>query len=162
LHLLKIKLIGLMVTALTLSACSATPLPSPPAKTWVEGTCSAATPGVTLSVDYLGNVKTHCALNFVGDGWSLFSAAGFEVKGTDKYPTAFACQIDQKPRAADCSDAGSTSYWGYYLATNGIWTYATTGAADHKSTCGTHEGWAYMQSEKTQIHLPKPVEFTCD
>ncbi len=151
------------MAALALSACSFSPIPSPPAKTWVNGPCSKETPGVTLSTDYLGKVTTHCALDFNGDGWNLFRAAGFQVKGTAKYPTSFACQIDGEPSTATCDDTATAgAYWGYYVDTKGLWGYATTGAGDHQSQCGTSEGWVYMETEKTVSHLPAPVEFTCN
>ncbi len=150
--------VGLSLAALTLSGCS--PLASPEKPTWSNGACSESNPGVSLSVDYLGVVETHCAENFEGNGWDLFEAAGFDVKGTEKYPTAFACQIDNQPADAKCDDAPG-AYWGYYIATRGVWGYATSGAADRKSTCGTHEGWVYMETEATGLHLPEPSEFTC-
>lgn len=156
-----LKAIGLGLALLALTSCSsATPTT---VATWADGACSKTAPGVSLSVDYLGDVTTHCALNFSGNGWKLFKAAGFEVKGTAKYPTAFACQIDGNPKTATCDDSNlSGAYWGYYVAQNGKWDYATTGASDHKSACGTHEGWVYMETEKTESHLPAPSEFVCN
>lgn len=158
-----LKPLGLLLSLVALSGCT-TASPAPNSKaSWSEGACSKETPGVSLSIDYLGEVKTHCALGFDGNGWELFKAAGFEVKGTAKYPTAFACQIDGQPANAKCDDSDTSgAYWGYYIAKDGAWGYATTGAADHRSVCGTHEGWVYMESEKTPLHLPTPSEFACD
>lgn len=157
----KLHVVGICLALLPLAGCvSASPSPE---TSWLEGPCSKAQPGVTLSIDFLGDLTTHCALNYSGNGWNLFKAAGFTVKGTAKYPTAFACQIDGKPQAAKCDDSDpSGSYWGYYVALNGKWDYATTGASDHKSACGTHEGWVYMETEKTELHLPTPAEFVCN
>jgi hypothetical protein len=151
-------LAGLCLSVLALTGCSAAARPE--LTTWSDGACTESNPGVSLSVDYLGDVVTHCAENYEGNGWELFEAAGFKVEGTDKYPTAFACQIDDQPSDAKCDDAPG-AYWGYYIATRGIWGYATSGAADRKSTCGTHEGWVYMETEATKLHLPEPSEFTC-
>jgi hypothetical protein len=158
-----LKPFGLCLSLLVLAGCTtATPTPSAKAS-WIEGACGQEAPGVSLSIDYLGEVTTHCALSFDGNGWELFKAAGFDVQGTAKYPTAFACQIEGRPANAKCDDSESSgAYWGYYLATDGAWGYATTGAADHKSVCGTHEGWVYMETEKTPLHLPKPSEFDCN
>ena len=157
----KPKVIGICLSLLSLTGCaSAAPAPT---TTWIEGPCSQAKPGVTLSIDYLGEVTTHCALDYNDNGWNLFKAAGFSVKGTAKYPTAFACTIDGEPKNAKCDDSASTgAYWGYYIAVNGKWDYATTGASDHKSSCGTHEGWVYMETEKTELQLPTPAEFVCN
>jgi hypothetical protein len=161
LNYIKLKVVGSCLAMLAIAGCASY---SPATEAaWIEGPCSNSKPGVTLSIDYLGEVATHCAVGYRGNGWNLFKAAGFSVRGTAKYPTAFACQIDGQPKAAKCDDSSSSgAYWGYYLATNGNWGYATTGASDHKSTCGTHEGWVYMESEKTQLHLPTPAEFACN
>ena len=145
---------------ISLTACTSV---TGTAATWSEGPCSTDNPGVTLSVDYLGKVTTRCAKNFSGNGWLLFSAAGLKVRGTTKYPTAFACQIEGKPEAAKCDDSDvSGSYWGYYIPFNGRWEYAVTGASDHKPECGTWEGWVFMESESTQPKLPTPTEFSCN
>ena len=130
--------------------------------TWTNGACTEENPGVTLSIDFKGKVSTHCALNYEGDGWGLFEKAGFPVKGTDKYPTAFACQINGEPKEAKCDGSDDpNAYWGYYVAVDGAWGYATTGASDHKATCGESEGWVYMESAKTQSHLPAPTIYAC-
>ncbi len=157
----KLTVFGLALAVLAVSGCTSSTVA--PATSWAEGACSKEQPGVTLSIDYLGAVTTHCALAYSGNGWNLFQAAGFEVQGTAKYPTAFACKIDGNPKATKCDDTESSgAYWGYYLASNGKWDYATTGASDHNSSCGTHEGWVYMQTEKTELHLPAPAEFICN
>lgn len=158
----RIPLLALICISLTLGGCTAGQT-SAVTNTWVDGACSQEQPGVTLSVDYLGEVKTHCALGYEGNGWGLFEAAGFEVEGTAKYPTAFACKIDGEPKAFKCDESDPvTSYWGYYTVGEGKWGYATTGASDHKSACGTWEGWVFMASETTESHLPEPQEFTCN
>lgn len=156
------KLSVFALSSLLLTGCASTAAITNSSTTWSDGACSDAKPGVTLAVDYLGKVTTHCALNFQGNGWSLFKAAGFEVRGTAKYPTAFACQINGEPETAKCDDSEiSGAYWGYYVTTKNVWGYATTGAADHKSICGTWEGWVYTEDESTQSHLPTPAEFVC-
>lgn len=158
-----LKVIGLSFSLFLLAGCSATVADTTADKAWIDGSCNETNPGVSLSVDYLGKVSTHCALNFEGNGWNLFKAAGFDVRGTAKYPTAFACQIDGEPKAAKCDDSNTSgAYWGYYIAKDGTWSYATTGASDHSSVCGTHEGWVYMETEKTESHLPEPSEFVCN
>lgn len=157
----RIALVAITLLALALTGCTGGQTPAN-TKSWEDGACSQEKPGVTISVDYLGEVQTHCALNYEGNGWGLFKAAGFDVEGTAKYPTAFACKIDGEPAAFKCDESDPiTSYWGYYTVTDGDWGYATTGASDHKSTCGTWEGWVFMESESTESHLPEPQEFTC-
>ncbi|MEN9992668.1 MAG: hypothetical protein RLY83_238 [Actinomycetota bacterium] len=160
------KLIAISLSLLALSACTPgnqTMVDQDPALSWMDGACSKSTQGVSLSVSYLGKVTTHCALDYSGNGWELFKAAGFEVKGTAKYPTAFACTIDGEPKSAKCDDsATSSAYWGYYVFTKGTWGYATTGAADHKSLCGDSEGWVYMETENTKVDLPTPVDYACN
>lgn len=150
------------IATLALSGCSVTPNQDTKEASWIDGPCSSENPGVTLSVDFRGEVTTHCALDFEGNGWELFEAAGFLVRGTSKYPSSFACQINQQPADASCDDSASSSaYWGYYLPTDGTWGYASTGASDHSSKCGSWEGWVYMETENTKSNLPKPSEFVC-
>ena len=163
----KSAIVGLSTLALVLSGCSSSPaiISTPNAKraSWVDGACSQDIPGVTLSVDFKGAVTTHCAVSYSGNGWDLFGAAGFDVQGTNKYPTAFACKINDEPADATCEDsAASGAYWGYYVSKDGAWGYATTGASDHESVCGTWEGWVYMESEDTVSHLPDPEEVSCN
>jgi len=155
---------GLAALSISITGCatSAPSIPDAKRASWIDGACSAETPGVTLAVDFRGDVSTHCAISFQGNSWDLFGAAGFEVRGTDKYPTAFACQINQQPADAACDDSASSAYWGYYIPTDGTWGYATTGASDHQTVCGTWEGWVYMDSEKTVSKLPAPTEFDCN
>ena len=162
-----LAIVALTVSALTLSGCSNSPAENaaPDAKraSWVDGACNQDVPGVTLSVDFKGDVSTHCAISYAGNGWDLFGSAGFEVRGTNKYPTAFACQINGQPAGAKCDDSDTSgAYWGYYLPTKGVWGYATTGASDHESVCGTWEGWVYMETESTEVTLPTPTEFSCE
>lgn len=160
-NLKRITITTIALMSLALAGCSADQTPAI-TQSWVDGACSQEQPGVTLSVDYLGDVKTHCALNYEGNGWGLFAAAGFEVQGTAKYPTAFACKIDGEPKEFKCDESDPvTAYWGYYTVSAGKWDYATTGASDHKSTCGTWEGWVFMEGETTKSHLPNPQEFNC-
>jgi hypothetical protein len=147
-----------VAATLSLAACSpTTPIPEPQS---FEGACTESKPGVTLAVDYLGAVEVRCASNFNGNGWELFRAAGFEVLGTNKYPTAFACKINGQPADAKCDDSPG-AYWGYYLATGDSWDYATTGASDQVSKCGSWEGWVYMETEDTVSSLPTPKTFVC-
>lgn len=127
---------------------------------WVSGPCSEEKPGVTLATDYQGEVSVRCALDFGGSGWELFEAVGMKVRGTAKYPDAFACQIDGLPANAPCDDSAG-AYWGYYLGEAEVWGYASTGASDQFSKCGTWEGWVYMETEETVSNLPKPTSFTC-
>lgn len=150
------------ILTLTLSGCTGTPT-DPIKKSWTEGSCSQSQPGVTLSIDFKGEITTHCALNFDGNGWQLFEAAGFTVQGTAKYPTAFACKINEQPSTFKCDESDPQDvYWGYFNVSDGMWTYATTGASDHQSKCGTWEGWVFMESASTEVKLPKPAEFTCN
>jgi hypothetical protein len=146
---------------IALSGCASTPaFEAKNPVTWVEGACSQQHQGVTLAIDYLGKVTTRCAVNFKGNGWDLFDAAGISVKGTNKYPTAFACQINGEPSQAKCDDSAG-AYWGYYILNNGTWGYATTGASDHQAGCGEAEGWVYMVNEETESHLPTPAQYSC-
>lgn len=158
-----VKVTVFAAIALSLTGCAGTQsfTVKDPAS-WAAGACTESQPGVTLSIEYKGKVVTHCAINYRGNGWELFNAAGFKVQGTAKYPTAFACQINGEPADTKCDDsAASGAYWGYYVAVDGVWGYATTGASDHKANCGESEGWVYMETEKTVSHLPPATNYVC-
>lgn len=133
------------------------------AATWANGSCSTSKPGTTLTIDFKGQVKTHCALEFTGNSWDLLKAAGFNVRGTDKYPTAFACLINGQPSTAKCDGTDPVNaYWAYLLGTNGKYDYATTGASDHKAVCGTSEAWVFTETATVPMeNLPTPTEFNC-
>ncbi|MEY4554842.1 MAG: hypothetical protein RL197_1269 [Actinomycetota bacterium] len=158
------KLVSLATTALSLSlllsGCTKPTETESLAAGWISGPCSEEKPGVTLATDYQGEVSVRCALDFKGSGWELFEAVGMKVRGTAKYPDAFACQIDELPANAPCDDSAG-AYWGYYLGADEVWGYASTGASDQFSNCGTWEGWVYMETEKTVSNLPKPTSFNC-
>lgn len=149
-----------LTLTILLSGCSQTAETENLAASWISGPCSEEKPGVTLATDYQGEVSVRCALDFKGSGWELFEAVGMKVRGTAKYPDAFACQIDGLPTNAPCDDS-TGAYWGYYLGVNGTWGYASTGASDQFSKCGAWEGWVYMETEKTVSNLPKPTSFVC-
>jgi hypothetical protein len=157
---LNAPLIVAAILGLGLSGCSAAIEPEKLPNQWISGACSPEKPGVTLATDFQGEVAIRCARDFKGSGWELFQAVGMKVKGTAKYPNAFACQIDGLPAGAPCDDSAG-AYWGYYLGANGEWGYATTGASDQFSKCGSWEGWVYMETESTVSNLPKPTSFVC-
>ena len=158
------KLTALAASALSLTlllnGCAESPATVSPASGWISGPCSNEKPGVTLATDFQGEVSVRCALDFKGSGWELFEAVGMKVRGTAKYPDAFACQVDGLPTDAPCDDSAG-AYWGYYLGEQGSWGYATTGASDQFSKCGAWEGWVYTENETTISHLPKPNSFVC-
>ena len=147
---------------LLLSGCSST-TPVVNDATWTKGPCDETTAGVTVSVDFKGIVTTHCAVGYKGDSWKLLKAAGFEVKGTSKYPTAFACTIDGLPKTAKCDGSDPVNaYWAYYIAEDKTYEYATSGASDHQSICGTTEAWVYTENEGSSLkNLPDPKPIDC-
>ena len=161
---LKLRTLSAVISlSLALAGCTTSqPVLTGKSATWSEGACTQVNPGVTLSIDFKGKVTTHCASSYRGDGWKLFGAAGFDVRGTAKYPTSFACQINGEPANAKCDDSDTSgAYWGYFVAVDGVWGYATTGASDHQAACGESEGWVYMETEKTVSHLPAPTTYSC-
>jgi hypothetical protein len=132
--------------------------------TWAEGACDETTAGVTVSVDFKGQVSTHCAVSYQGDSWKLLKAAGFEVRGTNKYPTAFACTIDGLPKTAKCDGTDPVNaYWAYFIASGTTYDYATSGASDHQTVCGSTEAWVYTETETANLaNLPAPQPITCN
>jgi hypothetical protein len=148
---------------MALAGCS-TSVPMIADATWTVGACTETTAGVTVTTDFRGEVTTHCAVGYKGDSWKLLKAAGFEVKGTSKYPTAFACTIDGLPKSAKCDGSNPVNaYWAYYLAEDKTYEYAASGASDHQSICGTTEAWVYTENEGTDLKdlpVPRPIDCT--
>lgn len=155
--------VALAIT-LTLTGCAATPstTATTSSTTWKDGACSEVSEGTTLDIQFEGKIITRCALKYSGNGWDLIKAGGLSVKGTKKYPTAMACQIDGLPANLKCDDTDPTdSYWMYYVSDTGSWQMAMTGAADHKSVCGQAEGWVWTVGTATKVQLPEPNNFSC-
>ena len=158
-----LHLIALTAASMALAGCS-TSVPMIADATWTDGACTETTAGVTVTTDFRGAVTTHCAVGYKGDSWKLLKAAGFEVKGTRKYPTAFACTIDGLPKSAKCDGSNPVNaYWAYYLAEDKTYEYAASGASDHQSICGTTEAWVYTENEGTDLKdlpVPRPIDCT--
>ncbi|MEN9748253.1 MAG: hypothetical protein RLZZ603_945, partial [Actinomycetota bacterium] len=70
------SVIAIFGATLVLSGCS-TSTPAVNDATWSKGACDETTAGVTVSVDFKGQVSTHCAISYQGDSWKLLKAAGF-------------------------------------------------------------------------------------
>lgn len=149
------------------STLEATPTPS------VDiGQCQEA--GISVVVDFgLGaeNKTTEkCVRNFAGNSWALLETAGFEVSGTEKYPTAFVCRINQVPdeQSERCITTPGTTNgsWAYFIADpkTDTWVYSSYGAANHIAVCGSAEGWRFLSPDEDLKTAPsvKPVTTSCE
>lgn len=109
--------------------------------------------------------------NFAGTGWQLLIAAGLKVQGTADYPNSFVCRINGWPSPSKESCSGTPSptvgYWKYFIATSslgGSWIASGTGAAGHKTECGSAEGWLWVTPESASDSKPrvKPEVQRCE
>lgn len=147
--------------------------PEPEAKASVQsGQCLES--GISVVVDFgtsnANQTIEKCVSNFTGNSWNLLITAGFDVRGTEKYPEAFVCRINMVPdlKSEKCiSTPGTTNgSWAYFLAEPGTdsWVYSPYGAASHKAICGSAEGWRFLAPDE-QIQTPptiKPVTTNCE
>ena len=140
---------------------------------YVNGVCSASSPGTTLVIDFGTSSKralvARCAIGFgaksTDTGWSLFTAAGIKVEGTTQYPTGFVCRVDNFPSQSDqpCTSTPTEAEgtWVYYSAadsgsSSGAWKFRMQGAAVTHPGCGTWEGWRFVTlTDKQTITTPR-------
>jgi hypothetical protein len=164
-------LVALVAVGFLLSSNQSSPQPL--VKVSVQaGQCQES--GISVVVDFgisKSNQTTEkCVKNYQGNSWDLLETAGFEVLGTEKYPTAFVCRINQVPdsQTERCISTPGTANgsWAYFIAdpeTNS-WVYSSYGAANHVAVCGSAEGWRFLASDedlKTQPSV-KPMTTSCE
>lgn len=164
-------LVALVAAGFLLGGNQATPQASIKAIV-LEGQCADS--GISVVVDF-GSERANqtiekCVQNYQGNSWNLLTVAGFKVEGTEKYPTAFLCRINQVPdqEAEKCISTPGTlnGSWAYFIAdpkTNS-WTYSDYGAATHMAKCGSAEGWRFLQPDEDLKTAPnvKPVTTSCE
>jgi hypothetical protein len=121
---------------------------------FIEGQCQE-NHGVSLVVDFGTSSNREaielCALDFKQTGWDIFAAVGLEVEGTSEYPTGFVCRLAGWPTLEEqpCSKTptGAQGSWAYFSAAEDKgWQFSGQGAAMRKPTCGTVEGWRFVES----------------
>lgn len=131
--------------ALVVAAVLAVPGAAPAQET---GAC-AGTEGVTVVVDGRavgGEVDVRCALGAPGTGFEALTTAGFTIDPVAATP-GMLCRIDGIPGPEEEScvdDPPADSYWSYWVLEAGEWSYATEGAATHRPTPGSAEGWVFV------------------
>lgn len=168
-------LVALVAAGFLLSGNQDTPEASPqasPEATVLDGQCAGA--GISVVVDF-GKERANktiekCVQNYEGNSWNLLAVAGFEVEGTEKYPTAFLCRINQVPdkKTEKCISTPGTlnGSWAYFIADaeSQTWSYSEYGAATHMAKCGSAEGWRFLQPDEDLKTAPsvKPVTNSCE
>jgi len=135
-----------------------------------QGQCPGS--GISLVIDFGTSSNRDsiekCVTNFTGTSWKLFSAAGLTVLGTEKYPVGFVCRIDSYPAEDQepCIDTpgNTTGSWAFFIATKDKWEYSPIGAASHKASCGTAEGWRFLKPNEALTTSPriKPIVHNCE
>lgn len=125
--------------------------------------CDAET-GVRVVVDQGplgGGVRTHCA----EDGADLpvaevLADVGVEVTWVQRYPGAFVCRLDGRPRDLPCADTPPADrFWGLFRAGPGesAWTYSAEGAGSLRVPAGGAVGWRFQDGGELEPPRRAPV-----
>ncbi len=106
--------------------------------------------GVNVVVDFQdlgGGVKTACDETGAGKSASqVFADAGFELTPVGAFP-GVACQVDGKPADIKCAKMpAGNAYWGLFLAEDGEWGYAPTGADELQLEDGDFVAFSWQSS----------------
>lgn len=132
-----------------------------------KGAC--AIKGVTVVVDFGTSSKKPIRASCVGTvtdpltGWEYISLFDHKVQGTTQYPTGFVCRIDGYPSVAkqDCQHTPTYAEgnWAYYQASvtsGGAWKPSPVGAAMTHPSCGSFEGWRFIEAgQSTSQESPR-------
>lgn len=168
-----IGLVALVAAGFMLSGNQATPkAESTPEALVLTGQCAEA--GISVVVDFgtgqQEKLIEKCVQNYQGNSWNLLTVAGFEVTGTEKYPTSFLCRINQIPdeKTEKCITTPGTlnGSWAYFLSdpVSKQWKYSDFGAATHNAKCGMAEGWRFLLPGEDLKTAPSvnPVTTSCE
>lgn len=100
--------------------------------------------GVTVVVEYDGDVETGCATGEVENGLDALRDADFEVEFVSGQ-AGMVCQINGLPAdAGECASApAADSFWGYWYSDGEEWEFSTAGAGTRTPEDGTVEGWIF-------------------
>lgn len=141
--------------------------------------------GVTVVIDFqdLGAVEgqdgetiVRCAPPqeagepFDGTGRDALLAAGIDVEGTSRYPTAFVCRLEGRPTSTETIEVpGNPDYrelcretppaggfWSYWHSdgVSGAWTSSNLGLENRKAVPGGFEGWSFFNPEPGDPFAP--------
>jgi hypothetical protein len=141
-------------------------------KNFSTGQCQEQN-GVSLVVDFgkssLREPLQLCAKDFKATGWDIFAAAGLSVEGTSEYSTGFVCRLDGWPSAEKqpCTKTPTSvqGTWAYFVAeAEKGWQFSGQGASMRKPSCGSVEGWSFVESPNVASQsFPRvePMTFSC-
>ena len=151
---LRMVLIALVALVAIGSMVSTIPSEQPyPKSNFGEGQCGE-TDGVSLVIDFGSSSQRKalelCAIDFDLTGWDIFASTQVPVEGTSEYPTGFVCRLagwptpDKQPCSKTPTAAQGT--WAYFVASDQTgWQFSGQGAAMRKPTCGSVEGWRFVE-----------------
>lgn len=100
--------------------------------------------GVTVVVEYDGDVETGCAAGDIENGLDALREADFELEFVSGQ-AGMVCQINGLPAdAGECASApAADSFWGYWYSDGDEWEFSTAGAGTRTPEDGTVEGWIF-------------------
>lgn len=138
-----------------------------------SGACTIS--GISLVVDFGPNSKIQPVIRCINgsnlSGWQVLEQAELKVEGTNEYPKAFVCRINDWPdrKSEDCMGTpGLTGgSWVYFYSKPGTkgWQRSPVGAATRKPLCGEVEGWLFVNQvsgdQKFESPKIKPSPFSC-
>lgn len=125
----------------------------PQASNFGAGQCGE-TDGVSLVIDFGSSSQRNplelCAIDFKLTGWDIFASTKVEVEGTSEYPTGFVCRLAGWPTVEKqpCSKTPTAAQgsWAYFIASKDTgWQFSGQGAAMRKPSCGSVEGWRFVE-----------------
>lgn len=113
---------------------------------------------VTVYVDYSTGPKTSQCIDVDGTvtGPQIVSEAGYDIEGTQKYPTEIVCRVNNfpGPDLEKCVDMPpADAYWAILVYKNNKWDWATTGIGEITLQAG--EGIGLVYADNGEVSFPK-------
>jgi hypothetical protein len=112
-----------------------------------------------------GRVESRCVtIPLEGiTGYELLERSGLDLQVRFEGAGVAVCSIEKTGCApGDCfcqCRGGDCVYWSYWHQRDGIWQYAVVGAASHRVTDGSVDGWSWGPGTVAEAISPPPTSF---
>lgn len=152
------------VVWLMLAFLAVTILVAPPATATAADGELCSDGGVSVVVDYQdlgGGVERACVEDGAGKLASeVYADAGYDLTPVGAFPGA-ACQVNGQPADVQCANMPpADAYWGLFVAEDGTWGYAPTGADELRLEDGAFVGFSWQSSSEPAPPGVEPVAST--